>query len=184
MNMGLDFIVYKGVTPAESIPEKDVCNAHGPLFVSIPTFFNDKSYEGMSDLVLVDENSSDEKWLVGAFNYDDTDHDTPHFSYSGWGIFRNALAQAFMSTSAGAVWKDTTGKYVNHPMNALINYSDCEGVMGPVACAEIAAAMEAGLTDGTVDKFVNLNNYYNEDTYRVVMDMFKSVGPDGFVLFC
>jgi hypothetical protein len=51
-------------------------------------------------------------------------------SYSGYGLFRNILAQCTLGVTADAVW-EAEDIYMNRPFFNLLNFSDCEGVIGP-----------------------------------------------------
>ena len=58
-------------------------------------------------------------------------------SYSGYNIWRDTLARVMLSASAKEVWSnraDLSGARFTE----LINFSDCEGVIGSVAAAKLA----------------------------------------------
>ena len=51
-------------------------------------------------------------------------------SYSGYGLFRNLLAQCTLGVTASDVW-EAEFEYMNKPFYLLLNFSDCEGTIGP-----------------------------------------------------
>lgn len=58
-------------------------------------------------------------------------------SYSGYNWFREALSKAALGVEPRAVWDDPDS-YRDKPFVEMINFSDCEGVIGPEVCAELA----------------------------------------------
>lgn len=54
-------------------------------------------------------------------------------SYGGYNGWRNQLAQLAGYASADQVWNASGG-----PFYELINFSDCEGTLGTLACAKLA----------------------------------------------
>lgn len=69
--------------------------------------------------------------------------------YSGYGNFREWLAKIAgyepvnftsfgQSSHAAACWDDVKGGGQKGPFSEMINFSDCEGTLGPVVCAKLA----------------------------------------------
>lgn len=58
-------------------------------------------------------------------------------SYSGYNAWRNALARVAGYGSADAVWK-APDEFAGRPFVELIEFSDCEGVIGPIVAAKLA----------------------------------------------
>lgn len=58
-------------------------------------------------------------------------------SYSGYNAWREMLSSAALGLSPEAVW-DSNGELAECPFYELINFSDCEGTIGPEACAALA----------------------------------------------
>lgn len=58
-------------------------------------------------------------------------------SYSGYSWWRNALAVAALGVTAQHVWRHRE-QYVGKPFYELIDFSDCEGAIGPEVCAKLA----------------------------------------------
>lgn len=65
-----------------------------------------------------------------------------HFSYGGYNRFREAVALTGMGVSPREVWNDPD-RYRDHPLFGLVNFSDCEGVIGPVYCQRIHEGLTA-----------------------------------------
>lgn len=68
------------------------------------------------------------------YNCDKT-HSWRAGSYSGYGEFRNFLAE-LSGLTCEQIWK-APNDHPNLPFLDLIDFSDCEGVIGPVACARL-----------------------------------------------
>jgi hypothetical protein len=58
-------------------------------------------------------------------------------SYSGYNIFRERLSQAALGVAPIALWNDPDS-YRFRAFFELINFSDCEGQLGPEVCAKLA----------------------------------------------
>ena len=58
-------------------------------------------------------------------------------SYSGYNEWRSTLCLLVLGVPASAVFADP-GNYEGRPFYELINFSDCEGVIGPKTCAKLA----------------------------------------------
>lgn len=99
-------------------------------------------------------------------------------SYSGYGEFRNWLARMAGYQSASAVWEGAT---TMGPFFELINFSDCEGVIGPVVAAKLAR----DFADHEAD-FANRcsadDDYYMEK-YREWKAAFEMASHNGAVDF-
>jgi len=70
------------------------------------------------------------------------------FSYSGYGAFRELLAEAVFGMPAAEVWADPDTVARTHPTpeNALVNlidFGDSDGFFGPTTSGQIAAGMKA-----------------------------------------
>jgi hypothetical protein len=57
-------------------------------------------------------------------------------SYGGYNTFRNMLAQVGMGAADFEVWGQP-GTYSGEPFFELVNFSDCEGMIGPKTCAKL-----------------------------------------------
>ena len=84
-------------------------------------------------------------------------------SYGGYNNWRELLSLAALDIQPGVIWRDPAD-WADQPFFELINFSDCQGVIGPEACADLAADFvtnrDTMLTDGD-DWFIELY-----DTWR------------------
>lgn len=60
-------------------------------------------------------------------------------SYSGYNAFRMQLCRTAHKVGPEAIWADTSGVYDGKPFVELINFSDCEGFIGPDVSRKLAA---------------------------------------------
>ena len=63
-------------------------------------------------------------------------------SYGGYNLWRDLLSRAFLGVPARDVWRNP-GAY-DSPITSLINFSDCEGLIGPVTSASLHRALVDG----------------------------------------
>lgn len=95
-------------------------------------------------------------------------------SYSGYGHWRHQLAQLAGYDGAEDAWKK-----INGPFWELINFSDCEGTIGPVVSAKLAKdfADFQEKADAHQDKYFRSSYEY----WRTAFEMAKE---NGAVCFC
>lgn len=67
--------------------------------------------------------------------YGNTNHTCS--SYSGHSYLRDLIADKFLDTTPEEIWVNPD-EFKDKPFFELINFSDCEGVLGPVACRNLA----------------------------------------------
>lgn len=72
--------------------------------------------------------------------------------YSSYGFFRDALSRLMLAMSAEDVW---SSKRTEGPFVELINFSDCDGFIGPKTSAKLAVdfALHADKTTGAEKGF-------------------------------
>lgn len=58
-------------------------------------------------------------------------------SYGGYNNWRRTLCQLIHGVSVETFWEDSED-YKGKPFYELINFSDCEGIIGPKTCAKLA----------------------------------------------
>lgn len=71
-------------------------------------------------------------------------HPRPSWSYSGYNYLRELLCRAAFGVSPRVIWDDPD-TYKGHKYGGLVplvNFSDCEGALGPETCRTIADALE------------------------------------------
>lgn len=59
-------------------------------------------------------------------------------SYGGYNEWRAALSRAALGVEPETIWQDNFRDWEGKPFAELINFSDCEGVIGPDVCAKLA----------------------------------------------
>jgi hypothetical protein len=72
----------------------------------------------------------------GCYEYAESGEGFRAGSYSGYNRWREGLA-ALVGTTPRAVWNDPA-RHADTPFVELINFSDCEGCIGPEVAAELA----------------------------------------------
>ncbi len=60
-------------------------------------------------------------------------------SYGGYNAWRNQLARMMLDMTDRQVWDADEGSLAGRPFVDLINFSDCEGFIGPKTCAKLSA---------------------------------------------
>ena len=106
-------------------------------------------------------------------------------SYSGYNEWRNDLAVLMLGVPASAVWGDTAA-YADKPFYELIDFSDCEGVIGPVVAAKLARdfAEHQHKADAYQDQEggPNYSDYWRRK-YADWRKAFELAADNGFVSF-
>lgn len=120
-------------------------------------------------------------------------------SYGGYNEWRNKLAQMAGYGSASNVWQDFNvnirylklkkieGKKVNiKPFYELINFSDCEGLIGPEICKKLYQDFldfdeKAKLFNN--ETYIPFGNFFYAK-YQEWKEAFRVASDNGLVLFC
>ena len=100
-------------------------------------------------------------------------------SYGGYGAWRSELCRAALGVDPETVW-DHPGGYVEAPFYLLINYSDCEGWIGPVASAMLARDF-ADYADRVRPILASHSEYYAE-RYDLWAHAFAVAAGEGAVM--
>ena len=145
--MGLDIVAYQGLTKTDA--EENIHVSH-----------NEFGYN--SDL------------QTGWY---DCEGESFHFragSYSGYNSWRRALCEAIHGVSDVEFWKDAEN-FIGQPFYELINFSDCEGQIGPKVSEKLFQDFENPENE---KKFLdycktNFGTDYLEDFYQANWDDFK-----------
>lgn len=130
--MGLDITAYKGATLVEVFP--DTSNVYD--------VFEDKypwDGDGQFDLIPHFREYADRispQVFGGVYQWEDS-FGFRAGSYSGYNRWRNQLSLAMLGVSAETVWSNEE-HYKHQPFYHLINFSDCEGVIGTDLCKRLA----------------------------------------------
>jgi len=122
--MGLDITAYKKLSKIEK-PEldRDGYPVRWDTEVQLRTDYTEKDFPGRTEGLE----------HVAVYSYAE-EHRFRAGSYSGYNSWRNELAKLAGYTSADDCWNNHT----SGPFYELINFSDCEGVIGPVVSAKLA----------------------------------------------
>jgi hypothetical protein len=98
-------------------------------------------------------------------------------SYSSYNRWREWLSQTFIGVSPERVWQSPTF-YADKPFVELVNFSDAEGVIGPMTSAKLAQDFRAHLPE--VDA---MPDDFETRLYRRWMYAFEMAADNGFVKF-
>lgn len=90
-------------------------------------------------------------------------------SYSGYNFFRNTLSKAILGESAENVW-EKDDEFKGKPMYEIINFSDCEGNIGPA----VSKKLHKDFMENR-EKFVNYIKEFDEPNFyeRIYDDFTK-----------
>lgn len=140
--MGLDITAYSKLVKRDPQPprEADECETNGVRF-----YPNNKDFSGRADEI--------ECHLV--YDYE-TCSGFRAGSYSGYNKWRDQLCKAVHGITAERFW--TTPGAETMDLHDLINFSDCEGVIGASVCAKIAAQMRSNKAKIVAWSEANMND--------------------------
>lgn len=134
--MGLDITVYRNLTPA---PDAEVDEEGNPvewdshlLITQSLIDMQEKAFPGRLQL------------SAGIYHAEETDAFRAG-SYGGYSQWRNWLATVAGFADAQAFWGTATP---GTPFYELINFSDCEGLLGAQACGRLAVDFAAIQPEG------------------------------------
>lgn len=99
-------------------------------------------------------------------------------SYSGYNFWRSELAKFAGYNSDIDFWENATNDTI---FNELINFSDCEGLIGPKTSARLYQDFQINYEQARI--FVSECNYFMEN-YEEFMKAFQMASNNGFVRFC
>lgn len=169
--MGLDITAYKSIVPApDAVVDEDGNPVDYPKFVRVRSEtinIVEKIWPGRSAGLAPAIYSFGESFYFRAG------------SYSGYSWWRNALSQAVLGKNASDAWhSDERG-----PCVELINFSDCEGVIGPKVCAKLKTDFVMNL-QRAFEYATRMTRDDREYFMRAYMDWtwaFEFAADDGFV---
>jgi hypothetical protein len=116
-------------------------------------------------------------------------------SYSGYNAWRRHLCRMALDEEPEDVWADPEF-YSNQPFYELINFSDCEGSIGPKTSGKLARDF-AAFAD-RAEQYVRANSHGDKsgkndeddvgewflESFREWQEAFELAADDGFVRFC
>lgn len=125
--MGLDISVYPKVALTTEHKQSDDCWEATPEHIYAGTFNFPQSHRGLIEGRCYVAYGDAPSWGFRAG------------SYSGYNEFRRRLTQAAYGVAIDPyfVW-DNRDKFRDKPFFELIDFSDCEGCIGPEACTDLA----------------------------------------------
>ena len=99
-------------------------------------------------------------------------------SYSSYGELRRAISNCILGLSPEEIWE--MDRY-EHPLDYLVNNSDCEAIFGPWCCETIHSSMVANR-----EKFMNHVGWDSIllTRYDRLLDGFAYAAQGGALVFC
>lgn len=172
--MGLDVTAYRNAERVEPQPESD--EEVDKLYdtANVFTVHNDKGFAARADGA-----------QGGFYRGEPVSHDASFGeyggfragSYGGYNQFREQLCQAALEVSPEAVWDDLDA-YAGQPFFELVNFTDCDGAIGPTTCAKLAR----DFADGEETVRPELEEWA-QNTYRRFREAFEAAAGNGFVIY-
>lgn len=99
-------------------------------------------------------------------------------SYSGYNRVRADICRLAFGVDPDAVWADAD-RFRDEPIYPLINFSDCEGAIGPETSKRLADALDA-----LAPRFGEMRDEWSETRAEMFRRAFRQAAEsDGFVLF-
>jgi hypothetical protein len=120
--------------------------------------------------------------------YETPDTETLDFragSYSGYNAYRKMISECFLGVTQDEVWNNEK-QYEGKPFYEQVNFSDCEGFIGPEVSAKLAKDYKEGRTqwyEYLRESGENRIEYYMS-RYDLWTEAFELASDDGFVWFC
>jgi hypothetical protein len=101
-------------------------------------------------------------------------------SYSGYNAWREELSKAALGVEPSVVWNDHD-RWCDKPFFELINFSDCEGVIGPTVAAKLALDFQQQ-SETVKPKLAAVAEWY-ADMYETWQSAFELAADTGLVQF-
>ena len=106
-------------------------------------------------------------------------------SYSGYNTYRKMISECFLDTTQNEVW-DNEKKFEGKPFYEQVNFSDCEGFIGPEASAKLAVDYKEGRDQWY--EYLRESGETQIEYYMSKYDQwtkaFELASDGGFVWFC
>jgi hypothetical protein len=100
-------------------------------------------------------------------------------SYSGYGLFRRLLSEIFLHSDPAEVWK-TPKAYKGQPFYELVDFSDCEGVIGP----EVSSKLHSDFVEGRAQFFEECEDEWYRQKYDDWTKALSISKENGALIFC
>jgi hypothetical protein len=114
-----------------------------------------------------------EGWYFG-----DDGESFPAGSYSGYNRVRADICRLALNVNPDQVWNDPE-RYRDEPIYPLINFTDCDGAVGPDTSRRLADALDA-----LAPRFAEMGNEWSEQVAEHFRVAFRQAADtNGFVIF-
>ena len=100
-------------------------------------------------------------------------------SYSSYGDFRREIAETFLNSTPVKVWSSPQS-YEGQPFYELVDFSDCEGVIGPEVCAKL----HKDFVDGRKKFVEEVQSDWSVERYDTWTKALEIAKEDGVIIFC
>lgn len=114
-----------------------------------------------------------------------TEFDFAAGSYGNYNEWREWLCRTFLGVEPRAIW-DAPEKFAGQPFVELINFSDCEGAIGPVTAAKLLKDFTENKERAKRAADALRQPYEREWFFKKYLDWkraFELAKNDGFVIF-
>jgi len=98
--------------------------------------------------------------------------------YSEYSAFRNILANIAHSVNCAEIWANCD-IYKNGAFYELIDFSDCEGVIGPISASKLLLDFKKYRED-----FYKISNKWDCENYENWIIALDIASSDGMIIFC
>lgn len=100
-------------------------------------------------------------------------------SYSSYGDFRREISETFLNSTPARVWSDPK-PYEGQPFYELVDFSDCEGVLGTEVCAKL----HKDFVEGREKFFEEIESDWSKEKYDSWTKALEIAKDDGIIVFC
>jgi len=194
--MGLDITAYSNIEN-RGIPENDfdiseIVDSADDSFI----FYNTGSNSFSVEYKLPDggvrygyDKCDDLKPGLYYEGYKTISHSFRAGSYGSYNDFRKNICLSVNGVYPAEIW-ETPDKWRDSPLFDLINFSDCEGRIGPEVSRKLYGEMNENyikFVKFIVDQYSEHGNFhimeYHKETYEDFMKCFEIASEDGIVIF-
>jgi hypothetical protein len=145
--MGLDISVYINLKEVPSHEVEVDSDGYPVDWDKFQKFYVNPHFEGRAEPIREDV----------FYTFDTTEID-PGWSYSGYGRHRRTLAE-LISQNIEDIWAE---EFTTCPFYELINFSDCEGIIGSVVSAKLAKDFAEYQYRADAHQDAYFREFYNE----------------------
>jgi len=110
---------------------------------------------------------------------DSEEYDFRAGSYSSYGDFRREISETFLNSTPARVWSYPKS-YEGHPFYELVDFSDCEGVLGTEVCAKL----HKDFVEGRGKFFDEIESDWSKEKYDSWTKALAVGKENGVIIFC